>query len=100
MELGIDSLKGWSSATPCRAFNHSFSATLMIDHPTVEALARLIREGVLGVVPIRAAPAPAFAVPARVPPLLAADIAALGDAELDALLRKSIDDVLSRGGQS
>ncbi|MEO7275552.1 MAG: phosphopantetheine-binding protein, partial [Vicinamibacterales bacterium] len=101
MELGIDSLKGVELGNALSAaFNHAFPATLMIDHPTIEALASLIREEVLGVAPVRLVAPPVVAVAAGRAPLMAADVAALGDAELDALLRKSIDEVLGSGGRS
>ena len=96
IELGIDSLKGVELGNALSAaFNHSFPATLIIDHPTIEALARLIREDVLGVVP----PSRARLI-ARDDTALAEEIAALDEDELDAVLQKSIDDVLRSGGRA
>ena len=95
IELGIDSLKSVELGNALSAaFNHSFSATLMIDHPTIEALASLIRQEVLGV-----APSPSRLV-ARDEALLTEEIAALNADELDAMLQKSIDDVLRSAGRA
>ena len=95
MELGIDSLKGVELGNALSAaFNHSFSPTLLIDHPTIEALASLIRQEVLGV-----SPSPSRLV-ARDEGLLIAEIAALNEDDLDAMLQKSIDDVLRSGGRA
>ena len=96
MELGIDSLKGVELGNAlAAAFNHSFSATLLIDHPNVESLAALIREEVLGIKP-NLDRSPAMTETAGVNPLRADEIAALDADELDAVLQKSINDVLSR----
>jgi acyl-CoA synthetase (AMP-forming)/AMP-acid ligase II/acyl carrier protein len=93
MELGIDSLKGVELGNALSAaFNYSFSATLLIDHPTVESLARLIRDDVLGTTPVQLAVSAWDAA--------ALEISALGESDLDARLRKSIDEVLKRGGRS
>jgi acyl-CoA synthetase (AMP-forming)/AMP-acid ligase II len=91
MELGIDSLKGVELGNALSvALNYSFSPTLIIDHPTVESLALFIREEVLGVKP---SPVRAPAAEAA----LAFQIAALDGEQLDAVLQKSIDEVLKVG---
>jgi acyl carrier protein len=100
MELGIDSLKGVELGNAlATALNHSFPVTLLIDHPTVEALARLIREEVLNVTPEE----PPGPEPARVQvsedSTLEQDIDLLDDDALDALLEGSIDAVLKEGGR-
>jgi acyl carrier protein len=95
VELGIDSLKGVELGNALSAaFNHSFSATLILDYPTVESLAGFIREEILGVNP---SPVVLSAPDER---SLADEIAALGQDELDAALRKSIDEVLRSGGRA
>lgn len=91
MDLGIDSLKGVELGNAlAAAFTYSFPATLLIDYPTVEALAEMIRREVL-----RKAEEPETA--AEPPSALAAEIAALNENELDAALQKSIEKVLARG---
>jgi hypothetical protein len=98
MELGIDSLKGVELGNALSAaFNHSFPPTLLLDHPTVETLASWIREEVLGVKPL---PAKGSRPSAGDEASLAAEIAALNPDELDAALRKSIDDVLKSGDRA
>jgi acyl-CoA synthetase (AMP-forming)/AMP-acid ligase II/acyl carrier protein len=103
MELGIDSLKGVELGNALsEAFNHSFSATLLIDYPNIEALAGLIREEVLGVEP---SPVDSFrrsdTSPSAVDEVsLAGEIAALDPDELDAQLQRSIEDVLGGGGRA
>ncbi len=95
MELGIDSLKGVELGTALsKAFNHSFSTTLLIDYPTIEALAGLIRTEVLGV-----APSEPVAVASSSAAMRTEEILALGEDELDAVLLKSIEDVLKSGGR-
>ena len=95
VELGIDSLKGVELGNALSAaFNHSFSATLIIDYPTVESLAGFIREEVLGK---KASPVVSSAPDEA---SLAEAIAALDHDELDAALRKSIDEVLRSGGRA
>lgn len=95
MELGIDSLKGVELGTALsKAFDHSFSTTLLIDYPTIEALAGLIRSEVLGVPvnePVTVASSSAV--------MRTEEILALGEDELDAMLLKSIEDVLKSGGR-
>jgi acyl carrier protein len=98
MDLGIDSLKGVELGNALSAaFNHSFSATLLIDHPTVEALANLIREDVLGVgrKPVVTEPVTPVADSLR-----EEEIAALEMNELDAMLEASINAVLKGGGRA
>jgi acyl-CoA synthetase (AMP-forming)/AMP-acid ligase II/acyl carrier protein len=98
MDLGIDSLKGVELGNALSvAFNHSFSATLLIDHPTVEALADLIREDVLGV-----KPKPVIAPPmiSMADSTLEEDIASLDQFDLDSMLEESIDAVLKSGGRA
>jgi acyl-CoA synthetase (AMP-forming)/AMP-acid ligase II/acyl carrier protein len=95
LELGIDSLKGVELANALSAaFNHSFSATLIIDYPTIEALAGLIRSEVLGVAsgPVRLQAADEAS--------LSEQIEALDEDELEAMLQQSIDDVLRSGGRA
>ena len=99
MELGIDSLKGVELGNALSAaFKHSFPVTLMIEHPTVEALARLIREEVLhvGVKPPPPAPPP----PVWQASKLEEEIDFLDDAALDALLQGSIDAALNTDRRS
>lgn len=92
MDLGIDSLKGVMLSNALSvAFKHSFPVTLMIEYPTIEALARLIREQVLG----------AGSEEHIVPPPMAWEASAieqeidrLDEAALDALLEGSIDAAL------
>jgi len=92
IELGIDSLKGVELGNALSAaFNHSFPATLIIDHPTIEALACLIREEVFGVKPVH------VFVSTLGHAALAEEIEALDQEELDAVLQKSIDEVLRSG---
>jgi len=92
IELGIDSLKGVELGNALSAaFNHSFPATLVIDHPTIEALACLIREEVFGVKPVH------VFVSTLGHAALAEEIEALDQEELDAVLQKSIDEVLRSG---
>jgi acyl-CoA synthetase (AMP-forming)/AMP-acid ligase II/acyl carrier protein len=100
MDLGIDSLKGVELGNALSAaFQHSFPVTLMIEHPTVEALARLIREEALGMKPAEPEPEPP-------PPIawegasLEQEIDMLDDAALDALLEGSIDAVLKMDRRS
>jgi acyl-CoA synthetase (AMP-forming)/AMP-acid ligase II/acyl carrier protein len=100
MDLGIDSLKGVELGNALSAaFKHSFPVTLMIEHPTVEALARLIREEALGAKPAASEPEPP-------PPTvwegasLEQEIDLLDDAALDALLEGSIDAVLKMDRRS
>lgn len=102
MDLGIDSLKGVELGNALSAaFDHTFPATLLIEHPTVEALAELIRTDVLKVKPA-AAPAPVPA-PAQDPVLSVAEIeqqiGALDDDDLDAMLEGSIAAVLEGGAR-
>ena len=95
MELGIDSLKGVELGNALsEAFHHSFSATLLIDHPSIESLARLIREEVLNV----KAPSPvAKAVSSVDEKALADEMALMGEDEMELLLRRRIEDVLGGG---
>jgi acyl-CoA synthetase (AMP-forming)/AMP-acid ligase II/acyl carrier protein len=101
MELGIDSLKGVELGNAlATAFKHSFPVTLLIDHPTVEALARLIREEVLHVgAEEPPAPEPAW-VKVSEGSTLEQEIESLDDDALDALLGVSIDAVLKKGERS
>ncbi len=101
MEMGIDSLKGVELGNALStSFNHSFSTTLLIDHPNVESLATLIRQQVLCVpTPAPVVPMPAIPAVTR-PPLGADEIASLDSDELDDLLQQSIDAVLKRGDQA
>ncbi len=93
MDLGIDSLKGVELGNALSAaFEHSFPVTVMIEHPTIESLARLIREEVLSVTPEEHADPPVT----HGESLLAQDIDSLDDAELDMLLEQSINAVLKR----
>jgi acyl carrier protein len=93
MDLGIDSLKGVELGTALSAaFDHPFSATLLIDYPSISALAGFIREDVLGAKPEHSPG------PVKEEPSLADDIMAMGDDELDAMLQKSIEDVLKGDG--
>jgi acyl-CoA synthetase (AMP-forming)/AMP-acid ligase II len=100
MELGIDSLKGVELANALSStFDRSWPATLVIDHPTVESLAAFLRQEVLGV----PSAVPAYAAVhtggnGRDAEELAAEIGSLGEEELDALLKKSIEEVLEGGG--
>lgn len=90
MELGIDSLKGVELGNALSAaFRHPFPVTLMIEHPTVEALARLIREDVLKVHEREPEPPPI-----REAATLREEIDQLDDDALDALLEGSINAVL------
>jgi acyl carrier protein len=100
MELGIDSLKGVELANALSStFDRSLPATLVIDHPTVESLAAFLRQEVLGVASTVPACAPGRADENDLDAEeLAAEIGALGEAELDALLKKSIEEVLEGGG--
>jgi acyl-CoA synthetase (AMP-forming)/AMP-acid ligase II/acyl carrier protein len=98
MDLGIDSLKGVELGNALSAaFEHSFPVTLMIEHPTVEALARLIREEVLRVEPDEPIAPPPIAWEGAA---LEQQIDLLDDAELDALLAGSIDAVLKTDRRS
>jgi acyl-CoA synthetase (AMP-forming)/AMP-acid ligase II len=90
MELGIDSLKGVELGNAlAAAFTYSFPATLLIDYPTVEALAGMIRRDVLSKGE-KAETAP------EQPSPLAAEIAALNESELDTALQRSIEKALAR----
>ena len=68
----------------------------MIEHPTIESLARLIREEVLSVTPEELADPPVT----HGESLFAQDIDSLDDAELDMLLEQSINAVLRRNERS
>jgi acyl-CoA synthetase (AMP-forming)/AMP-acid ligase II/acyl carrier protein len=97
MELGVDSLKAVELSNALSAsFNYSFSPTLIIDYPTVEALASLIREQILGV-PRSPALAPVQPNAFNNEHTIAQQIESLDSNELDAVLQKSIDEVLGRG---
>lgn len=92
MELGIDSLKGvMLSNALSAAFKHSFPVTLMIEYPTVEALARLIREEALGVGSEKRIVPPPMAWEEST---IKQEIDLLDEAALDALLEDSIDAAL------
>ena len=92
IELGIDSLKGVELGDALSsAFNHSFPATLIIDHPTIESLACLIREEVFGVKPAHVHRSVLDDA------VLAEEIEGMDQDQLDAVLQKSIDEVLGSG---
>lgn len=98
MDLGIDSLKGVELGNALSAaFRHPFPVTLMIEHPTIESLARLIREEALGVRTEKPDAPPPLA---EAGPSLVKDIDLLDDAALDALLEESIDAVMRADGRS
>jgi acyl carrier protein len=85
-ELGIDSLKGVELVnTLSVAFDHTFPATSMLDHPTVASLARLIRNTLLG---IDTGPRPGIGI------CTAEEIHNLDGYELAEVLRLRIDAVL------
>jgi acyl carrier protein len=89
-ELGIDSLKGMELVNVLSsAFDHTFPATSMLDHPTVASLAGLIRDTKLGIDTGRQGRSgDAFT---------AEQIDALDERELTEVLRRRIDDVLDGG---
>jgi acyl-CoA synthetase (AMP-forming)/AMP-acid ligase II/acyl carrier protein len=90
-ELGIDSLKGVELVNVLSsAFDHSFPATSMLDHPTVASLADLIRAAKLGIGNGHASRwgRDVFTVE---------QIDGLTECELSNLLRRRIDDVLDGG---
>jgi acyl-CoA synthetase (AMP-forming)/AMP-acid ligase II/acyl carrier protein len=105
MDLGIDSLRGVELAQAlATAFNYSFPPTLLIEYPTIEALASAIRYEVLGAgaASVSASRPKAEAV---LPPEavlsdeeLSSRIEAMEADELDAALEKSIASVLSGSG--
>jgi acyl-CoA synthetase (AMP-forming)/AMP-acid ligase II/acyl carrier protein len=98
MELGVDSLKAVElSNALSTAFNYSFSATLIIDYPTVEALALLIREQILGVTPRNSAVNIKPSLSPSDNSSLTKAIELLDQDELDAVLQKTIDEVLGSG---
>jgi acyl carrier protein len=98
MDLGINSLKGVELGNALSlAFNHSFPATLLIDNPSVKALADLIRRDVLKVQPETVAPPPPQQVTVTRDALLESEIDALDTSALDALLNDTINEVLKGG---
>jgi acyl-CoA synthetase (AMP-forming)/AMP-acid ligase II/acyl carrier protein len=89
-ELGIDSLKGVEMVNALSvAFDHTFPATSMIDHPTIASLAELIRTTLLGNIGQRGGSSRDV--------YTAEQIDALDERELAAALQQRINDVLDRG---
>lgn len=90
-ELGIDSLKGVELVNVLSsAFDHSFPATSMLDHPTVASLADLIRATKLGI-------GNGHASRWGRDVFTAEQIDGLAECDLSDLLRRRIDDVLDGG---
>ena len=88
-ELGIDSLRGVELvAVLSEAFDHTFPATSMLDHPTVASLAEHIRQTALGV---GSGVAPSDAAPTLRPE----QILALDEDQLATVLQQRIDSVLN-----
>jgi acyl-CoA synthetase (AMP-forming)/AMP-acid ligase II/acyl carrier protein len=88
IELGIDSLKGVELVNVLSAaFDHTFPATSMLDHPTVASLASLIRTTKLGIdIGVRG--------PSNGDAYTAEQIDALDESELADILRRRVDGVL------
>jgi acyl-CoA synthetase (AMP-forming)/AMP-acid ligase II/acyl carrier protein len=87
-ELGIDSLKGVELVNVLSsAFDHTFPATSMLDHPTVASLAGLIRATKLGGDASHQGRSNGGVYTAE-------QIDALDEGELAEVLRRRIDDVL------
>jgi len=86
-ELGIDSLKGVELVNSLSvAFDHTFPATSMLDHPTVASLADLIR-GSKSI-------GNAMRGPAKSNIYTIEEIHELDEHQLTELLRRRVDDVL------
>jgi acyl-CoA synthetase (AMP-forming)/AMP-acid ligase II/acyl carrier protein len=87
-ELGIDSLKGVELVNVLSAaFDHTFPATSMLDHPTVASLAGLIRSAKLGTDTGRQKRRDGHVYSAE-------QVDALDERELAEVLQRRIDDVL------
>lgn len=87
-ELGVDSLKGVELVNVLSAaFDHTFPATSMLDHPTVASLASLIRNIKLGTAPTEGLHHNDFAYTAE-------QIEAFDERQLTDALRQRIAEVL------
>jgi acyl-CoA synthetase (AMP-forming)/AMP-acid ligase II/acyl carrier protein len=94
-ELGIDSLKGVELVNVLSAaFDRTFPATSMLDHPTVESLADLIRGATLGIDTGRRV---RHAFDGHTDTHIEAQIDALDEREVAEALQRRIDEVLEGG---